>query len=410
MKKLRRVVSPVRMAGLLLVMALFSTPLVAAKKALSKGVYQVLEMTQTWLEEGEENRAIKRLGELVKETAGQPYEQAIAFQSLAHAYIALENYPSAIANLERSIALDTLPEEAAQRIRYNLAQLYMATEGYKQAALLMDAWLSANDAPPAEAYVMLGSAYLQLKEYQKAVAPLDQAIAMSDAPKESWYQNLLAAYSELKAYKQCTTLLRVMIQRFPGRSVYWSQLAGFELMRQRYRQALAILELAYLQGYLKNERELLNLAQLYGMRDAAYKAGVLLEKEINAGRIKPTRKNWEQLASMWQQARELLHSIAALEQAVKQEPEGKVSLRLGQLYMEVKRWDDAGRILQQVIDNNVKENDLLARALLLLGISHYENDKLALSWAAFKSAEQYSVVRKEASQWLGFLARSTSEK
>ncbi|MCW8945302.1 MAG: tetratricopeptide repeat protein [Sedimenticola sp.] len=375
----------------------------SAKQTLSKRSYQVLETTQSWIDAGESSRAIKRLKELVLETAEQPYEQAIVLQSLAHAFISVENYAAAIPNLQRSLALNVLPEGAAQQIRYNLAQLYMATEGYKEAALIMEQWLRSNAAAPAEAYVLLGSAYLQLKQYKKATGPLRKAIEMSEAPKESWYQNLLAAYSELKDYKKCTGLLRTMLRRFPSRSVYWSQLAGFEVMLQRYQQALAVMELAYLQGYLKSERDLLNLAQLYAMRDAAYKAGALLEKEIKAGRVKTTRKNWEQLANAWQQARELAGTIAALEQAVKLEPGGKLNLRLGQLYMEVKRWNDAERIIQQVIDRKNDNDELRARAWLLLGIAHYENGRIETSAFAFQSAKNFPHVRKDADQWLSYL-------
>ncbi len=65
-----------------------------------------------------------------------------------------------------------------------------------------------------------------------------------------------------------------------------------------------MLELAYLNGLLSSEADLLNLAQLYAERDAPYKAAQLLEKELQKGRLKANRKTWEQTANAWQLARE----------------------------------------------------------------------------------------------------------
>ena len=277
--------------ALCLLFITFAQSLGAATPALSKHAYQRIQSAQELLSAGKTRQAIKILKELVDASTKRPYEQAVALQSLAHAELARDRPAAAIPLLERGLALAVLPDDAQQRTRYNLAQLYMASERFASALKQLKQWFAKEPQPKAEAYALLGSAHLQLKHYRSAVKPLRQAIARSKRARESWYQGLLGAYSELKDYKQCAKLLRTMIKLFPTRGAYWRQLAGIELLRQRYRDALAVMELAYLRGHFESERDLLNLAQLYAQRDAPYKAAQLIEKEIAAGRIRSRRKN-----------------------------------------------------------------------------------------------------------------------
>ena len=373
------------------------------KPSLSPQTYQALKSTQEMLDAGNSAPAIRRLEKLVKETAKHPYEQAISLQSLAHAYIDSGNYAAAIPHLKQSIALQALPEEAQQRSRYNLAQLYMATEQFSPAAKLLEPWLQHAAAPSADAYVMLGSAYLQLKQYKQAVPPLRKAIDLSTQANESWYQSLLGAYNELKDYKQCVKLLHSMLKLFPDQATYWRQLSGMELMRHNTAQALAVMELAYLRGHLSTERDLLNLAQLYALRNAPYKAAQLIEDEIAKGRISATAKIWEQAANAWYQAKEMRHSISALEKAVEKNNNPDLSLRLAQLYLESQRWSDAQQRLRTILsahDSNTQD-----KAWLLLGIASYEDDSMEQAKSAFSEAAKFKKTKKDAEQWLAYLAR-----
>ncbi|WP_303907154.1 tetratricopeptide repeat protein [Thiohalomonas denitrificans] len=379
-------------------------PLQAADQPmLSKQTYQVLKTTQEWLSTGATARAETRLKELARETDGQAYDQAVVLQSLAHAQLASENYSAAIPNLERSLELGVLPEEAQQSIRFNLAQLYMATERFPSAIDILNRWFQDAGAERAGAYVMLGSAYYQLKQFRNAIPPMRKAIELADVPKESWYQTLLSAYSEIKDYPNSVNLLHTMLKHFPDQPTYWRQLAGLELMRERYPEALSVMELAYLRGYLETERELRNFAQLYTHSDAPYLAAQVIEQAIADGKMEPGRKNLEQAANAWYQAREYERAIAALEQVVAIDKDPELGLRLAQLYISAQRWADAEASLKRLLDQQRLAGKRAAKAWLLLGITRYERNNLEQAKGAFLAATRDASTRPDAEQWLSFL-------
>jgi tetratricopeptide (TPR) repeat protein len=369
--------------------------------SLSQSTYRSLQTSRELLDADKVTQAVERLESLVKQTAHSPYEQAVSLQALAHAYIDQGDYRTAIPYLKRSLDLQALPDEAQQRSRYNLAQLYLATERFKPAIEQLERWFKSAEEPKPQAYLMLGSAHLQLNQYRQAVTPLRKAIALSQTPKESWYQTLLGAYHELKEYQESVRLLHRMLKLFPENSDYWKQLSAMEMTRKNTAQALAVMELAYLRGQLTEQRDLLNLAQLYAMRNAPYKAARLLQDEIAKGRLKPSARIWEQLANAWHQAREMPQSIEALERAVDAGGGTELSLRLAQLYLESRRLQEAEKRLLEIIKQPDSKHG--EQAWLLLGIARYEADSPKLAKQAFSQAVKFDKTRKQASQWLAFL-------
>ncbi len=375
----------------------------AEKKTLSQRTYKSLMAAQESLEKGEAAKAIAALKKLLAGLEGKPYEQAIVLQGLSHVHISRENYVAAIPPLTRSVDLGALPDEPRQQARYNLVRLHMATEGYAEAIDLLKVWFAQAERPQAEAYVMLAKAYLRLGRYREAVDPLRTAIKISDEPKESWHQSLLAAHSELKQYDQCETLLHTMLKHFPDRPNYWRQLASVQLTRDKFRDALATMELAYLRGHLEEERELLNLAQLYLYLNAPYKAAALIEKEIKRGRIHETEKNWAHAGNAWLLARETNKAVAALEKAKAILRNPKLGIRLAQLYIESRRWKEAGRALDRIITDGTLDAARVGQAWILLGIARHEVKSLPEARAAFEQAKKYPKTADSAEQWLAFL-------
>ncbi len=376
------------------------------EKVLSQQTYKVLMTARDYLEKGKAAKAIAGLKQLLTGLEEKPYEQAIVLQGLSHAHISREDYASAIPPLKRCIDLGLLPDEPQQRAHYNLVKLYMATEDFTEAIDMLKIWFTREERPRAEAYVMLAMAHLQQGHYQQAIEPLRKAIKISAEPRESWYQSLLGAHSELKQYDRCATLLHTMLKLFPDRPNYWRQLAGIQLMRNRYRDALAAMELAYLRGHIKTERELLNLAQLYLHLNAPYKAATLMEDEIRHGRIKKTEKNWEHTANAWLLARERSRSIVALEKAKAGLGNPKLGLRLAQLYMESRRWKEAGRTLDSIIRAGKLDSADTGQAWMLLGIVRHEAKSTREARAAFVQARKYHKTASGAKQWLAFLEQT----
>ncbi|MBF0455513.1 MAG: tetratricopeptide repeat protein [Magnetococcales bacterium] len=381
-----------------------TTPLLAEQRqALSRTTHEAMVSCHKLLNLGKHTEAIASLTELLDKRADQPYERAVILQSRAHAYLAQENHTKAIADFKRSLELNMLPDDVQQQLRYNLAQLYMMTQHYEQSVKLLRTWFEFSSKPPPEAYALLGSAYFQLNQYRQAAGRLRIAISQSQTAKENWYQGLLSAHYELKEYDTCETILQTMLHLFPHRGSLWRQLAGLLLMQEKYQQALPVMELAYLSDHLDKEHDLINLAQLYIHQGIPYKAGKLLEKEILRGRVKESGKNHQLLANAWLQAREKDRGVVVLKKVWEKSHEPKDGIRLARFYLETRKWEQAERLLSNLLNDGGLVKDTVGQAWLLLGIVHFELGSQEKSHAAFTQAEKQITTRKEAGQWLIFL-------
>ena len=369
---------------------------------LSQQTYDRLSGIQQLMDESRNREAITLLKELLSGLEGKNYEKAIAAQTLGYAYAGVGDYPGAITWFELSLAQQALPPEQQQNLRYDLAQLYMSVDACEKAIAAMDAWLEQADVKEPAAYVLQASAYLRLERYAEAIPVLEQAIALSAAPKEQWYQSLLGAHYELDRLGDCVPLLERMIRLFPHKAAYWRQLAGIHLALKHYKKGLATLELAYNRGLLTQEKDLGRLVQLYLFLDIPYKAGALLQKEIERGRIDGTEKTLGLLATAWIRARELDKAIAALKRAARISNKYSLSLQLARLLAETSQWRESEQILQGLVARKGHHKEK-GKALMLLGMVQYELRDWEQARKSFALALKHTGVEKTARQWLAHL-------
>jgi tetratricopeptide (TPR) repeat protein len=390
---------------LTLLLGLCSVSLTAAAgQSLSPSTYQQLSEIHKLIDQQAYDAALSALRDLLRDVQQRPYEEAVVLQTLGYVQVSREAYPAAIRALEQSLALQQLPDDTQQRLRYDLAQLYVAEDQAGKAAQILETWFQQADQPPAEAYVLLGHAYAQQQQYRKAIPPLVKAIALADKPHADWYEALLAMHYELQSYPDCVPLLENMIRLFPQRHRYWQQLAGVQLALKDYDAALTTLELAYRDGALKKEQQLIQLVQLYLYTGIPYKAARLLEDQLRTGGIKNNARHRELLARAWSSARQRIQAMQALENAISAESTPELRLRLAQWYFEDERWQAAASILEPLVHD--KTTGSTGQAWLLLGIARFEQNDRVAAREAFLNAAQSSDTGTSAQQWLEFIGES----
>lgn len=385
------------------------TPAGAASQAdptLSPYTFERLRSANEFLSDGKFDEALSILRSLTASLSERDaYEKAVVYRSFGYIYVAKEAYPQAVQYLEKSLAEDALPAEQGQRIRYDLGQLYVGTEQYREAINVLQDWLRNGAEASAQAYLLLGTAYSQLGRHRETISAVRKSIGLAQRPKESWYQMLLASHYELKDYPACAAVLTEMIRRFPERKQSWVQLASMYIQMNQHRRALSVTELAYRHGILTRGQELMRLARLYLYLDIPYKAARLLEEELKIRRIAPTSSNWETLANAWFQANEPSKGIDALATAATLSAEGKLSVRLGRLLIEQERWHQAAEALRRGIGKGMLSDP--ANAYLLLGMAYYELEFRDKARDAFLQATRYARTRETAQQWLDHLGSAS---
>jgi len=115
-----------------------------------------------------------------------------------------------------------------------------------------------------------------------------------------------------------------------------------------------------------------NLAMLNLMHEIPYRAGQVLEKEMNAGKLPSDTKNLTLLANAWFQARADDKAIPALNKAANQSGDPDLFLRLGSTYYNVEDYDKAIVALNKALDKGVKNRKA---AQQMVGLCYLTQEK-----------------------------------
>lgn len=390
----------------LLLTLLLSVTAVHADKAdgsaltIRPWTYERIETIEKLLAKDAYAKALQVLDRMLPQVSDIAYEKAITLRTYAQVHAMREDYKRAADFLKRALATKALPSDQQRLARYNLAQLYMGDKQYRAGAAELEKLRADGKGLKPDGLVLLGTAYVQLKRWRDAVKPVRQAIAATAKPNESWYQLLFGIHYQLKQYKSGTAVLRKLVRFWPQKKTYWLQLAGIEQLRGRYRQALAVQELAHQRGFLTEESELLGLISLYLHQDYPHRAARMLEDGLKDKRLSNTRKNWQLLADAWARAREFDKAIVALQRVSALAKDGKADIQLARLYMEKENWSKVSSHARKAL---VKGKIDKGAAWLFAGIAALESDRLKDARSAFSKAVGYESAGNSARQWLAFL-------
>ena len=310
-----------------------------------------------------------------------------------------------LAYFEKAVELDTLPDQAHFTLMYQIAQLYFMQERYDEAMEKLDLWFckSPPDSITSAAYILQASIYVQKADYAGVLKAVDSAISMDADPQESWYQLKLAAHYELEQYPQAAATLEVMISRWPEKKIYWTQLSQIYFRLKQDDRALAIQALAYRNGLLDKQADLLYLSSLYSHAEVPYKAAEVLELGIESGIVEPSKRHWTVVAESWYAADELEKSLQAYEQAGKAASDGSIDLRRGYILVDLERWPAALESLDRAMQKGGLDERKTAEAYLLRGMVRFnlgDFDNASSDWAR---ASRYEKTREAARQWMNHL-------
>lgn len=378
------------------------TPRIRKAQALGKWAFEHIDRAHKLLEEEKYDEVIAVLDTMAASRRLNDHERALMWQTYGHAYSALEQYAAAAEAFEKCLAAGGLPEPAAASTRYNLAQLYVMLERYADAIALFEQWFERADNPAPAAYYMLALAYLQNGQPEKALAPAQQAVAKADRPKEAWLALLLSIRFERKEYEQAVGVLERLVSLYP-KKLHWMQLAAVYSETGRPEKALAALEVAHAQGLLGEEKEIIDLVELYLYNQLPYKAARVLERALEEGSVAPTARHWELLADSWLHARERAKAIRPLARAAELVEGGDLYVRLAQIHLEREEWKEAIAALAQGLKKGKLANPALAQ--LFYGIACAGEQRWVEAETALQLARKDARYEKIAAQWLANIER-----
>ena len=379
--------------------------------SMSEKVYKKLTEAQELIEAKNYDAGLASLGELAREPKLTHYERAQLYNYFAYTYFTLERYEDAIASYEKVLEQPDLPEALETNSLYTLAQLYFIIENYRKAVDVINRWFALTEKPTENAYMLLGQGYYQLEQYRESLVPLKKAYAMvkerGNVPKENLLLLLRVDYFNLNDYENMLKVLKELVEYYP-KPEYWLTMAGTYSELKRLDKQMSILEMLYEAGMLQRGNQQLNLANLYMLHEAPYKAAVLLEQGMEKGKIEKNIRNLRLLSQAWLQSQESEKSLEPLIQAARLSRDGELDMRIAQAYINLYRYDEAVESLQTAFrKGSLKRAD---QANIMLGLALFETQKFEASIKAFTEASKDKRSRKAAETWLGYVNSERNRK
>jgi tetratricopeptide (TPR) repeat protein len=327
-----------------------------------------------------------------------PYERGRVEQILATIADSREDYPAAQGHLQAAINSGGLNEQEVSQASYQIAQLYLAQEKWREGAAAMEAWIRTATKPNSSAYYLLAVAYYQQELYKQALGPAQKAVDLAEKPQESWIQLVLALHLQEENWNEAVPLLVRLINMHPAKKSYWVQLSSVYGQMEKYPQALAAMQLAYDNGLLTDSSEILRLVDLLLFNNVPYRCGTLLEEAIGKKSVKIDAKVYQKQSDCWIAAREYGKAIAPLGKAAQMSSTGDLFVRLGEVQIQRNEWADASDAISRGLGKGGLKD--AAYAQLMLGISLFNQKKFAQAAESFQKAKSSGKQRKTAEGYL----------
>ncbi len=351
--------------------------------------------------------ALEALKEMKDRVRLPDHDRAMMWQTYGNIYTLQNNYPKAVESFQKALDMNAMSKAVTTQMKYDLGQLLLATKQYKRAIALLEEWLAMVENPQPRAYHLMAMAYAQNKQYQKALEFMNIAISKTPKPSESWLQFQLSLNYQLNKFAEVARILERLVTKFPKRT-YWLQLAMMYSQLKRMKEALAVFELAYLQGHVQKESEYINLASLYMQQAIPIKAAKVMEEGLEKGSVKKQGKSYRMIADAWLYARETEEAVPWLKLAAKDYKNGDLYVQLGQIYLDKENWAEAVKQLNLA----VKKGKLSSPGIthLLIGMARMSQRQYGAAVTAFSKAATFQRTKNSATQWIGIAKTKMREK
>ena len=373
-------------------------------QAVSKEVYDRITKAQELVDAKDYQGALRLLNNLYNPDKLTEYEQANVLNYIGFVYYNMEDIPNAIKTYERMVAIPSLEEQMKKQVTYTLAQLYTMQEQYPKALSTLDKWFLLEPNPAPEPFILKAQNLYQVDRYKDMIEPIENAMRIAkerDKPiKEDWYVLLNFAYFRQENYRKVRDIQKILLETWPKKR-YWFSLAGAYTELGEDKNLINAYAAANDQGLFDKESEFVTMAQLYMQREVPYKAGELLEKEMAAGRVAKSAKNYRLLSQAWTLAQEDEKAIPALKEAARLSDDGELDVRLGNSYLNVGEYGDCATAVRDGIKKGglkSPDNAQISLGMCLYNLRHY-NDAIS----AFEVAARTTRSKRVANQWINVI-------
>ena len=323
---------------------------------------------QTFINSDQYQNALPILVQALALPEISPYERAVIYQLQGTSYYELNDYDRAIIAFEKALNENGLSIKESQSLELQIAQLLIANGQYAKGAGRLELQLKNNGVSTSKYTELLVQAWINADNYERALPWARKWFESSSPQERKHFDALNFLYNKLDYAEQQAALVTQMIERWPEDPDLWTAWTSLFVAAGQDDSAFEVTRMLYLGGALSSEAELLKVVQYYSYYDVPYQAAQILEKEINAGRIKKTDAILEQLSSLWGQAREYARAIPVLEEATTLSDKTALHAQLGEALYNEGQCARAEAAFTKAIDRGYSAG----KAWVLIGTCRYE--------------------------------------
>jgi tetratricopeptide (TPR) repeat protein len=395
-----------RLAHTLLLLALMAAYPVLAKEAvvgMSERMYAALQEAQEFLDLEDYDGARAGL-EAMLERKITDYERAHALNLIAYTWYEQDRLDIAVQTYERAMALEELPNAMRVTLLNSLGQVNLAGENYAAAERYLRQLLALPDQDVPSNQVLLAAALLGQERYADALEPLLSAVegerAKGNQPRENWLSMLASIYYEINDYAAMRDVVEELVKLYP-REQYVMNLAALHGQLGDQGRQLALIESLLDDERLTQPTHLRMIVNLFLGEEMPHKAAVILERELDSGRLERNLSNLELLSQAWLLSAETENAIEPLAEAAALSESGELYLRLARLHMDAYRFEEADEAARAALKKGGLRRE--GHAWLLRGMAEVRLKRFTDARRRFEKAAGFKETEKYAGQWLTYL-------
>ena len=349
------------------------------------------------------------------------YERSTIYQMQGAAHYELGRYGAAIDAFEEAIDAGGFSTAESENLDAQIAQVMIANGNYRAGAKRLEAWIKRGGELSASRLDLLVKAWLQAEDFNRVLPWAEKWFAQAKPKERKHFDAMNYIFYRLDMPSRQAEIINQMIERWPDDKALWESRVSLLASEGREVEAFETRMEMYHAGLIEAEPELLKLVQYHGYHEIPYWGAMLLETELQSGRVTKSTANLKNLANLWRQAREYDRAIPVLEQLVLLDKNAALFAELGEAHIKEGHCAKAEAAFTQAI----RSGYATGKPWMLIGTCRYEaaqdlpkpgchmsetqynqNPRVASrrkARAAFEKVVSPSNLKRDASAWIGFI-------
>ncbi len=294
-----------------------------------------------------------------------------------------------------------LQPKELQDLTQNVAAMHYSNDNTKQSLKYLERWLRNSNVDNDKVYILYSAILHQAKRSREAVCAAYFAAKTSKKPNKNALGIMLAVHFEFKKMDDSIKILKQLILDFPKVKRYWRNISSIYMQKDKISDALAVMELFYVQGMMETEGDYKLLSAIFAFSDIPYRTAVILKEGIEKGVVKDNDKNWENVASGFHSANELEKAIVAYGKSASKTDSGKFDLKQAELLSDLDEFKKAILAFNKALKKGSLKQPgkaYFGKGLAQIGLKQYNSAISSLT-----KATKYKKWNKRSKQWIAFV-------